>query len=406
MVLVLGSGICCAQQAERPIEAAGTGETTAHEAEAIQRALVLEQQSHYSEAVAAWKDVVKLQPDNAKAYAHLGLIEARQEDYPEAIASYRKAQALARAQKTTIPQLNLNLGLALFKSGNFHDAGALFEAELKQHPNSTDAHKLTILTGMSYYGARQYGAAIPYLREAVATDPRNLSLLLILEHCYLWVKQLDQVVDVYKQILMIDPDSVEADMIAGEALDEKGDHAGAIEQFRAAVQANPKEPNVHFGLAYLLYTQKRYNEAIMEFQRELENDPHNYQAMTYLGDTYVRMSNLVQAKPVLEAALAHQQSEPLVHLDMGIIYADDGENDAAIREFNKTVQLEPDNVAAHFRLGALYRTMGKKDEAKAEFAKAKSLNKKTDESLLNRISQASNSPAPDAQSAQPAKPDQ
>ena len=38
-------------------------------------------------------------------------------------------------------------------------------------------------------------------------------------------------------------ESAEADMLAGEALDEMNDHAGATQQFRAAVKANPQEPN-------------------------------------------------------------------------------------------------------------------------------------------------------------------
>ena len=45
-------------------------------------------------------------------------------------------------------------------------------------------------------------------------------------------------------------------MLAGEALDELKDAAGAIQQFRAAVKADPREPEVHFGLGYLLWTQR------------------------------------------------------------------------------------------------------------------------------------------------------
>jgi Flp pilus assembly protein TadD len=45
-------------------------------------------------------------------------------------------------------------------------------------------------------------------------------------------------------------------MLAGEAQDEMKNHGGAIEQFRAAVKADPKEPDVHFGLGYLLVDPK------------------------------------------------------------------------------------------------------------------------------------------------------
>jgi len=408
-VLLLGTSLCRAQQAagSKSVE---SKETAAQAAAAAQQALTLEQQAKYPAAELAWDSVIKLQPRNAQAYAHLGLLEARQEHYSEAIAHYRKAQALAQAQNRVIPQLNLNLGLALFKSGDFQDAGKLFEAELRTHPNAAEAQKLATLAAMSHYGAHEYGAAIPYLKDAAAADPRNLSLLLTLAHCYLWTKQLDATMDVYKQILLINPDSAAADMIAGEALDEKGDNAGAVQQFKAAVKADPKEPNVHFGLAYLLWSQKRYDEAIPEFKAELANDPKNYQAMIYLGDTYVQQNQFAEAKPILESANRSQPSNPLIYLDMGIVYMETGDRDAAVKELTKTVALEPDNVNAHFRLANLYRSMGKKDESKAEFVKASALNKKRDSSLHDRIAAANARPDTNAAPAQKpdeaAKPDQ
>ena len=231
-------------------------------------------------------------------------------------------------------------------------------------------------------------------------------MLLTLGHCYLWTKQFDAALGVYKQILLINPDSAEADMIAGEALDEKGDAGGAVEQFRAAVRANPKEANVHFGLAYLLWTLKRYDEAIPEFLVELQNDPRNYQAMIYLGDTYVRIAAYDKAGELLRKAAASQPSVSLIHLDLGIVYQEAGDNDHAIRELKETVRMEPDNLNAHFRLAQIYRATGKKDEAKAEFTKARSLNQKTDAAVFKRIEEAGGRPGPTAADAQavPAKP--
>lgn len=408
-ILLLGSSLCRAQQAagSKPAE---SKETATQAAAAAQQALALEQQNKYPEAALAWGSVIKLEPRNAQAYAHLGLLEARQEKYSEAIAHYRKAQDLAQAENRVIPQLSLNLGLAYFKSGDFQDAGKLFEAELRKHPNAADAQKLATLAAMSHYGAHQYGAAIPYLKDAVAGDPRNLPLLLTLAHCYLWTKQLDTAMEVYKQILLIDPDSAAADMIAGETLDEKGDNAGAVQQFKAAVKANPREPNAHFGLAYLYWTQRHYDEAIPEFKAELENDPQNNQAMIYLGDTYVQQHQIDLAKEMLEKAERFQTTDPLIHLDLGIVYMETGDQDRAIMELNKTVSLDPDNVNAHFRLATIYRSMGKKDEAKAEFVKASTLNKKRDDSVHDRIAAANahadTNAAPAQKPDEAAKPDQ
>src|SRR2546430_13878383 len=91
---------------------------------------------------------------------------------------------------------------------------------------------------------------------------------------------------------------------AGEALDEMNDHAGATQQFRAAVKANPKEPNVHFGLGYLLWTQSEYEEAAQEFQAELANVPNHLQALTYLADADLKMNYPKAALPLIEIGRA------------------------------------------------------------------------------------------------------
>jgi tetratricopeptide (TPR) repeat protein len=409
-ILLLAAGLCRAQQAKVPASAVSKA-TGPQIVAAVQQALTLEQQAKFPEAEAAWKRVVKLQPENAQAYAHLGLLEARQEHYPQAILHYRKAQALAESQNKPIPQLNLNLGLALFKAENFEDAARVFETELKKHPSPADALRLTNLAAVSYYGAHQYAAAIPYLQAAANAEPRNLELKLTLAHCYLWTNQLDAVKEVDKEILTIDPDSAEADILAGEALDEMGDKEGAVAQFRAAEKVNPRAPNLHFLLAYVLWTQKRYDEALPEFKAELEVDPKNNQAMIYLGDLYVRQGQYPQAKEVLERAAQFPTSDPELYLDLGIVSMETGDNENAVQELSKAAQIEPDNVTVHFRLATLYRTMGKKDEAKAEFALANSLNKKRDDSVRDRITAANAHPDGKAAAAPPkpdgaAKPDQ
>lgn len=365
-----------------------------------QTALAFEQQGKLDQAEAQWKAVAKAHPSDPESYGHLGLIEAHQQHYKEAALYYRKALAL----NPNVPGLRLNLGLALFKGGEMKEAASEFKILLKSAPaGSPEAHRLTILTGMAYYGLADYTEAAPYLKAAADAEPNNLALLLALAHSYLWSKQSKYVLDVYRQILALDPGSAEADMLAGEALDEMKDNAGATQMFRDAVKANPKEPNVHFGLGYLLWTQKIYPEAAAEFQAELANDPGNTQSMLYLADAYIQMNQLDQARPLLEKVLKIDPSLALAHLDIGIIEADDGHNEDALRELLLAAKQMPNEVNVHWRLGRLYRAMGKKDEAKAEFDKASSLNKAADEDLYKKISsgnaqppQSQTSPAPSA----------
>src|SRR5579863_138790 len=105
-----------------------------------ENAFALEQQGKISEAEAAWHSVAAQHPTDAEPYAHLGFLEARQEHYKQAVPLYRKALALNPA----MPGLRLNLGLALFKGGEFKDAIQIFDRLLKTEPaSSPEAQRLT-----------------------------------------------------------------------------------------------------------------------------------------------------------------------------------------------------------------------------------------------------------------------
>ena len=266
-----------------------------------QAANTLEQQGNFPDAEAAWHAVLKAHPASAEAYAHLGLLEARQEHYKEAVPLYRKALAL----QPSMPSLRLNLGLALFKAGELKQAIVDFQPLLaKAQAGSPEAQRLTILLGMAHYGVDDYVPASHYLKEAAARDPQNLQLRLALAHSCLWSKQYQCVLDAYHEMLTLNAESAEVDMLAGEAEDAMKDYDAAIEQFRAAIKANPKEPEVHFGLGYILWTQRRYPDAATEFQVELANNPGHAQALEYLGDADIQMNH-----PELAPALLKRRSQ-------------------------------------------------------------------------------------------------
>jgi tetratricopeptide (TPR) repeat protein len=357
-----------------------------------QEAISLEQHGKLPQAASAWEAISQADPTNPEPFAHLGLLEARQEHYSTAIRFYRKALGLDPA----MPGLQLNLGLALFKNGEYKLALQSFDPLIKSQP---DDQRLNILIGMSHYGLGEYAAAAPFLKRAADRDPNNLTLLLTVAHSCLLSSQYPCVLDAYHRIIAQNAESAEADMLVGEALDEMKDPIGAMREFRAAIVANPKEPNVHFGLGYLLWTKGQYAEAAQEFQSEIGNDPRHFQAMLYLADSDIQMSRMDDARLLLERLVAMDPSSVMEHRDLGIVYADSGRKEDAQAELLTAIKLAPDDVNSHWRLGRLYRSMGRNAEAKAEFEKADSLNKAADERLLKIMSKI---PA-DKQSAPPDK---
>jgi tetratricopeptide (TPR) repeat protein len=350
-----------------------------------QVAIANEQQGEVAKAHTAWEAVLKLHSQDAEAYAHLGLLDARLEHYEDAVVRYRKALVLS----PEMPGLRLNLGLALFKAGKMEGAAATLLPLLKdQPPDSQEALRVTTLIGLAHYGAGDYAAAVPFLKKAVAADSQNLPFRLTLAQSCLWSKQYQCVLDVYREIVNLNENSAEADMLAGQALDEMKDRPAAIEQFRAAVKADPKMPDVHFGLGYLLWAQLKFDDAAKELEAELTNNPNHAQALTYLADCHIQLNDSVPALPLLEKAVRLDSRIELAHVDLGVLYANSGKSDDALRELKTAERLDPTDQNVHWRLGRFYKSIGKKTEAEVEFQKTRSLQKAADKSIFDKLHSA------------------
>jgi tetratricopeptide (TPR) repeat protein len=351
-------------------------------------AIGLEQQNRTVEAEAAWKSLAATDPKSPEPLAHIGLLESRQEHFDEAASFYSQALAL----NPNIPGLQMNLGLAEFKAAKFPAAIKTFESEMAKHPSEEQAVRLTILLGMSHYGMGDYLVAIPYLQRAAKRDPQSLPLRLTLAHSCLWAKQYPCVSKVTQEILALAPDSAEADMLAGESLDDNGDDVGAIAQFRAAVQANPREPNANFGLGYLLWKQNHFTEAAPAFQAELALDPAHTQARAYLGDCLVETADYPAAEPQLLQAIQADPKSSMARRDLGIVYASTGRNDLAVEQLRVAVQLNSNDYATHWRLAKVYRAIGDKEKSAVEFAIAAKMTQSENDALVQKLSGAPSNP--------------
>jgi tetratricopeptide (TPR) repeat protein len=358
-----------------------------------EKALQLEENGQIVEAEAAWHSALQVHPNDADAYAHLGLLESRQEHYGAAVPLYRKALALNPA----MPGVRLNLGLALFKTGALKAAIDTWSPLMKgAAPSSEDAFRLNILMGMAHYGLGEYAAAVPYLRKVTASDPQDLHYRLMLAQSCMWSEQYQCVLDTYHEILDLNAESAEADMLAGEALDQMQNHQGALVQARAAIKADPKAPNAHFFLGYMLWTDNEFEEAAQEFQAELANVPDSAQALAYLADADIHLGKQDDALPLAEKAAQIDPSGVKAHVVLGILYADRGRQEDAVKEFKTAIKLAPNYQDPHWRLARLYQAMGKQEEAKAEFEKTKALHTTAQQSIFNELKAAQDRGAPTA----------
>ncbi len=125
-------------------------------------------QLQYTEALAAFQEVVRLRPDYADGYINLALTELQWEKYPEARPYLDKALGLSPNNARAL----FYMGLVERRSGNPGQEIADFSNVVKQYPMSIDARRELAI---SYYQGHQYDEARAQFEALQAIEPDDLA---------------------------------------------------------------------------------------------------------------------------------------------------------------------------------------------------------------------------------------
>lgn len=110
----------------------------------------------------------------------------------------------------------------------------------------------------------------------------------------------------FKRMIAVDENNYMAHYNLGNAYNRRGEKQAAIEQFQAAIKAEPNYAEAHNNLAGVYQDQRRFDEAIAEYKEAARI----HTVSTYvvnLGNAYVNAQRYAEAIPVYEKA---QQMDP------------------------------------------------------------------------------------------------
>jgi Flp pilus assembly protein TadD len=136
----------------------------------FERAMALAETGLNEPAAAAWQELLKTSPEDAKVLNNLGAVLLRLGRHGEAIPHLQKAAQLNPESAGT----RNNLGTALLRSGSPEEAAVHFRMALKIDPEFADAH----FNLASYFHQRgKFFEAVEHWREGLRLDPNRLSVL-------------------------------------------------------------------------------------------------------------------------------------------------------------------------------------------------------------------------------------
>jgi tetratricopeptide (TPR) repeat protein len=211
-----------------------------------------------------FKSLTELYPTSDRAWASLGLLEARLQNNERALDALGKALA----ENPMLPAVQLANGELLLLDGDYEAALVSFEAAQKLMP---DDPQLEARHGQALLAAGRHGQALVHLRTAVESGfdapdvQRSLALALALNEMY---AESRRVLDATEE------DSAgDHEVVTGYLDLQRGQYEEAEATFKSVANARSSDPASVNLLAASIYPQARFEEAVILLKLSHELDP-------------------------------------------------------------------------------------------------------------------------------------
>lgn len=198
-------------------------------------------------------------------------------------------------------------------------------------------------------------AAIPMLKQLLASNDRSYELHLFLGDAYANMKRYREAVDEYTAARLLNPQTAEPVLAAARAQLELG-HADAA--LTLVDEAHRVEPNTDEVALVRGTIHERLSEAaaaMADYETAIAANPSNAQARLRLATLAMRLSRYDQARTQFEALLDLKYRPSRMHFALGEVAEKQGDPKRAVEEYRRALQLEPtlgQAATALARLGA------------------------------------------------------
>jgi adenylate cyclase len=222
--------------------------------------------------------------------------------------------------------------------------------------------------------------ALALAHQALAIDdslPMSYSLLSV---SYRHKQQHDRAIAAGERAIALDPNNATSYAFQSEVLNSAGRSEEALKMAEQAIRLNPRfPPHYLFMLGWAYYSTGRHAEAVTTLKEVLNRNPNYLAASLFLVATYIDQW-LTQQNPdalVLESALAAVQdalarddTNPLNHRILGVVYLCQKQYEQAIVEVERAIALDSEEAEGYALLAQMLSRLGKAEEAVAMLEQA------------------------------------
>lgn len=358
----------------------------------MQRGFALAKQNKTAEAIGAFREAVRIDPDLIEAHFSLGVLLARggREGYAEStrhflevlrlnprdtdarinisnlleeegdleasVAEMRNAMATAPGR----PDLLAMLGRKQQKAGKYADAADSFREVLKSGRELPAAH---YGLGLALKYQRMPAEAAREFEAVLAAHPRDASAHFELGTVLARQERGADALAHFKEAVRLDPDLAEGWVELGQAYRRENRAGEAAEAFRQALRINPELVTALYGLARTAAERQRPEEAAELFGRIRDLKTRNAESgsagqYNAEGVAYTEQGRLDEALASFRRAFESDPKFATAAYNVGVVLARKGATQEAAEAFRAAIRLRPSFSAAHVGLGLVLSAAG------------------------------------------------
>jgi FimV-like protein len=249
----------------------------------------------FEEAIAPYKEAVRLAPQSAIAHDRLAFGLTRVRQFAAADAEFREASRLAPNDAGILK----DIGISDLEQGRMSEAAAAFEKSLKIDAAQAEAHNG--LGGARMKMGDSAGAEAEF-REAIRLRPHYAEAHHNFAYLLSAAGRFDEAEYHFTESLRINGNNAETRFDYAAMLARASRADDAQHQVEAVLRLNPRHLKSLDLLGNILDRKGMHAEAIGQFRRAVEIAPESGLANLDLGAALLRTGDIVSARPFLEKA--------------------------------------------------------------------------------------------------------
>jgi tetratricopeptide (TPR) repeat protein len=315
--------------------------TVAQVVELVEEAQNAQNDLKYDQAEKLWRQVIKLQPNDAAAYAYLGSVLFSQDRIDEGTAAYKQAIKFKPSAK-----IYISYGESLRTADKQNEAIGAYKEALKLDSNSEVAR---IGLASVYIQQEKYTEAITEIRQAIAIKS-SWDKYDLLGDTLSKAEKYDEARAAYRQAIKMEPTYSWLYVSIAETYKKQSKVNDAIAAYREAINSDSRNITAYTELAELI----TFPKSIAILAEYAKQEPRNDVPLQALGSVYRENQKLNESITAYRQAIKIKPSAEN-YASLGDVLQEQNKLEEAATAYRQVIQLEPQD----YRYSALAEVLVK-----------------------------------------------